>query len=214
MAEEKKKKSYKMTWNRLKNDASISKTELPRIAKAFGITPPKGWKDTKTREVGGPTGRERSRTEGMEKPKAKAKPTAKAKSSMQKAFSKPRTKLTAEKPKAKKRAPVSAAADPSPKATRAAPKSRVVSRRRTQYETGTERGFEEGTYRQRVKAKTIGGKSSPKAGKERTILSKVKQPGAARMSLGGRGGLSPAGKMKLKIEREAREKHVTKKRGR
>ena len=36
----------KMTWNRLKNDSSISKSELPKIARAFGITVPKGW-DTK-----------------------------------------------------------------------------------------------------------------------------------------------------------------------
>ena len=164
-----KKKSSKMTWNRLKNDASIQKNELVRIAKAFGITPPKGWKDTKTREVGGPTGRERSRTEGMAKPKPKAKakpPTAKAKSSMQKAFSKPRTKLAAEKPKAKAR----------PKSTFRVHGPDSSGRTPTRMATGTEGGFEEGTYRQRVKrVQGPGGK----AGKQVT-LKKVKQPGAKR----------------------------------
>jgi hypothetical protein len=71
MAEGSKKKSSKMTWNRLKNDPSISKNELPRIAKAFGITPPKGWDAKKTTKAS--TGKSRSRTEGTYKVKATKK---------------------------------------------------------------------------------------------------------------------------------------------
>jgi hypothetical protein len=60
------KDKSKMTWARLANDPSISKSELPRIAAAFGLSKPK------------------------------AKPTAKAakasKAGMKKAFDKPRTK--------------------------------------------------------------------------------------------------------------------------
>jgi hypothetical protein len=115
---EAKKKSSKMTWNRLKNDASIQKNELVRIAKAFGITPPKGWKDTKTREKGGPTGRERSRTVGGYKAPARKKAADKEPAAIY------ATRQKAVAPKAKKRAPVSAAADPSPKATRAASKAK------------------------------------------------------------------------------------------
>ena len=36
------KKKSKMTWARLANDPSISKSELPRIAAAFGLKKPKG----------------------------------------------------------------------------------------------------------------------------------------------------------------------------
>ena len=71
-----KKKSYKMTWNRLKNDASIQKNELVRIAKAFGITPPKGWNVKPGTSTKATTGAQRSRTEGMAKPKPKTKAPA------------------------------------------------------------------------------------------------------------------------------------------
>jgi hypothetical protein len=115
-----KKKSSKMTWNRLKNDASIQKNELVRIAKAFGITPPKGWKDTKTREKGGPTGRERSRTAGGYKAPARKKAADKEPA----AISATRQKAVA--PKAKKAAAQKEPAAISSKRQRAvAPKAKA-----------------------------------------------------------------------------------------
>ena len=174
----KPKTKSKMTWAKLANDPSISKTELPRIARAFGLKKPE--------DV--PAGARRSRVAGGYKPKAKPK----AKPSVQKepaAISKTRQKAVAPKAKAKA-------------APKAAPKAKTT-RRRTQYETGTESGFEEGTYRKRVKTRGTGMAGRGKG--RTTTLHKVKQPGAARLQKGGRGGLTEAGKM-VKMLRESREK--------
>ena len=71
----------KMTWNRLKNDSSISKSELPKIARAFGITVPKGWdtkKGTSTKSSVKKQTRTASSTQvGPTKKKAAAKKTYK-----------------------------------------------------------------------------------------------------------------------------------------
>ena len=179
------KRKAKMTWEKLANDPSISKSELPRIARAFGLKKPEDVPDVAKRsrtEGSKPaTVQKRSRTEGVTKKVAapkKAAPKATAKSRMKAAFSKPRTKLSAEKPKAK-------------------PKAKAKSTRTpTRMATGTEGGFEEGTYRQRVKrVQAPGGK----AGK-RVTFKKVKQPGASPLRTqsrgkGGRGQLTEAGKM-------------------
>ena len=56
-----KQKTSKMTWAKLANDPSISKAELPRIARAFGLTDP-------SKKAGGASGiRTRSRTAGTAK---------------------------------------------------------------------------------------------------------------------------------------------------
>ena len=175
------KRKAKMTWEKLANDPSISKSELPRIARAFGLKKPEDVPDVAKRsrtEGSKPGPRTRSRTEGSKTVAKKTPPKATAKSRMKAAFSKPRTKLSAEKPKAK-------------------PKAKAKSTRTpTRMATGTEGGFEEGTYRQRVKrVQAPGGK----AGK-RVTFKKVKQPGASPLRTqsrgkGGRGQLTEAGKM-------------------
>ena len=66
-----KQKTSKMTWAKLANDPSISKAELPRIARAFGLTDPSK-RDLKQRATasgargGAPARKERLRAKGEE----------------------------------------------------------------------------------------------------------------------------------------------------
>ena len=83
-----KQKTSKMTWAKLANDPSISKAELPRIARAFGLTDPSK-RDLKQRATtsgargGAPARKERLRAKGEESAAPK-KAAAKKKASPKK----------------------------------------------------------------------------------------------------------------------------------
>ena len=87
-----KQKTSKMTWAKLANDPSISKAELPRIARAFGLTDPSK-RDLKQRATasgargGAPARKERLRAKGEES----AAPKAPKKAAVKKAAPKKKT---------------------------------------------------------------------------------------------------------------------------
>jgi hypothetical protein len=140
------KRKSKMTWEKLANDPSISKSELPRIARAFGLKKPED----------APSLAKRSRVAGGYKAPAKK---AAGKSAAQKepaAISSTRQKAV--KPKATSKA-----------ATPVRGSGPDVARRK-RMSTGTEAGFEEGPGG-RVKRVATG---SPARGKGGSKLVRAK----------------------------------------
>jgi hypothetical protein len=138
-----KSKTSKMTWAKLASDPSISKWELPRIAKAFGLTKPVAKKATVK--------------------KVTAKKTAAQKEPG--AVYHRRQKAVA--PKAKEK--YKQAAQKEPAAISATRQRAVAPKRRTPTRiTGTERGFEEGPGG-RVEVTTRGGRARGAAATRRTL---------------------------------------------
>ena len=139
-----KSKTSKMTWAKLASDPTISKLELPRIAKAFGLTKP-------------------------EAKKAPAKKTTAKKTAAQKepgAVYHRRQKAVA--PKAKQAAQKEPAAISATRQRAVAPKTRTGKRI-----TGTERGFEEGPGGRIIKT-TAGGRARGTAAEGKLVRAKDK----------------------------------------
>jgi hypothetical protein len=140
-----KSKTSKMTWAKLASDPTISKLELPRIAKAFGLTKP-------------------------EAKKAPAKKTTAKKTAAQKepgAVYHRRQKAVA--PKAKQAAQKEPAAISATRQRAVAPKKRTP----TRMATGTERGFEEGPGG-RVTRTSPGGRARGTAAEGKLVRAKDK----------------------------------------
>ena len=143
-----KSKTSKMTWAKLASDPTISKLELPRIAKAFGLTKPKAKKATVK--------------------KVTAKKTAAQKEP--EAVYHRRQKAVA--PKAKEK--YKQAAQKEPAAISATRQRAVAPKRRTPTRiTGTERGFEEGPGG-RVTRTSPGGRARGTAAEGKLVRAKDK----------------------------------------
>jgi hypothetical protein len=156
----------KMTWNRLKNDSSISKAELPKIAKAFGITPPKGWDTKKGTSTKATTGKSRSRTAGSTKvgpTKAAAKKTVTKRT-------KPSTSVTYRtKPKSSR----SSSRSSSEVGMGTTSGQRAVGKRKS---TTTQDAGPEQAYKKRIKLVKPGGRARGTAAKPRFEKVKADRP--------------------------------------